>query len=81
MSALSLATLGVQCEARSLSMATLGVFCLDEAVITTNLPGGGSSKKLRKHIPGVTSNYSLALREDEELLEMIQSLLSTGYKF
>ena len=50
-------------------------------IVDPDLTGGGSSKKLRKHIPGVTGNYSLALREDDELLEMIQGLLSSGYKF
>ena len=63
-------------------MASLGVFCGDPVIVElAPVAGGGSSKKLRKHIPGVTGNYSIALREDDELLEMIQGLLSSGYKF
>lgn len=54
MSALSLATLGVQCQTRAVSMATLGVFCFEEDLIT--------------HTYDRFRYYTdLAIREDEEL--------------
>ena len=70
MSALSLATLGVQCTSRALSMASLGVFCGDlVALVETNLPKGGSQSR-NKSINRLTQ----ALREDEEILSLVQAV-------
>ena len=35
-------------------------------------PGGGS-KKSRRQLPGITSNRAIAIREDEEVLAMLEA--------
>lgn len=40
------------------------------------LPGGGT-KRTRRHVPGVTSNRSIAFREDEEILAMLEAYFGT----
>ena len=81
MSAGGLARLGVRCADASTGIATLGVFCgaLVPPVDDTRGPGGGS-KRSSIQVPGVTSNRSLAMREDEEIIAVIQALLSSRRK-
>ena len=47
------------------------------AVVDEARPGGGTGRRTRKHVPGITSNYAIAMREDEELIAMLQAWYST----
>ena len=42
--------------------------------------GGGPGKAKRRHIPGVTGNRTLAMREDEEIVVILQALLASRRK-
>ncbi len=75
MSALSIATLGVQCESRPVSMATLGVFCFEDVIERV-----GGHGKTRRRAPGITSNRNLAMTEDEEIVVILQALLASRRK-
>ena len=57
---------------------TLSWICCD-AVATVpevGLPGGGSHKS-RRQVPGITSNRSIAMREDEEIIAVLQALVAS----
>ncbi len=69
MSAGGLARLGVRCADASTGMATLGVFCGDLVELDTR--GGGEPG----YFPGV--GHKLAMREDEEILAMLESYFNT----
>ena len=79
MSAGGLARIGIRCADASTGMATIGIFCGDISELDTRLPGGGS-KKSRIHVPGVTSNRALAIREDEEVVAVLMALLNSRTK-
>lgn len=40
-------------------------------------PGGGTGKKSKRHVPGITSNRAIAMREDEELMAMLEAYFGT----
>jgi len=63
MSALSLATLGVQCKARALSMATLGVFCIEDL----------GTRTYRDFWREYYDDW--AIREDEEMILFVRAFL------
>lgn len=46
-------------------------------VIEDGIAIGGGTKRSRRHVPGVTSNRSIAFREDEELLAMLEAYFNT----
>lgn len=74
MSAGGLARIGVRCADASTGMATIGVFCGDIAELDTRLPGGAG--KSRRYIPGITGNRKLAMMEDEDIVVILQAILS-----
>lgn len=74
MSAGGLARLGVRCADASTGMATLGVYC--GALVVPPIgpqPGGGES---RRKFPSEHPNKAIAMREDEDIIAVIQALLS-----
>lgn len=81
MSAGGLARIGIRCADPSTGIATIGIFCgaFVPPIDPGTLPGGGQSKA-RVHVPGVTSNRSLAMREDEEIVAVLQALISSRRK-
>lgn len=82
MSAGGLARIGIRCADASTGIATIGIFCgafVPPVVDDTRGPGGGS-KRSRIQVPGVTSNRSIAMREDEEIVAVIQALLESRHK-
>lgn len=69
MSALGLASLGVQCQDRALGMATLGVFC-------SETPGGAEGFDYESDYEIIRRNRLRQLRrEDDELLGVITAFL------
>jgi hypothetical protein len=79
MSAGGLARLGVRCADASTGMATIGVFCGELVELDQRLPGGGS-KRSRQQVPGITSNRAIAMREDEEIIAVLQAFLASRRK-
>jgi len=66
MSALSLASLGVICNARSFSMASLGVFCLaDEAAVVVPILSAGGA--------GYTHEI-----DERDVLDIVSLLIASG---
>jgi len=48
------------------------------AVITPPPPPiGGGTKRSRRQVPGITGNRSIAMREDEEVLAMLEAYFNT----
>lgn len=41
------------------------------------ITGGGTSKRSRRHVPGITGNRAIAMREDEEVLVMLEAYFNT----
>ena len=92
MSALSLATLGVQCNKRAVAMATLGVIC--GAVVVVSIPDpivlvetksvSGTSKRIsqdhfqRKLPIEERVLYSQLYAEDEEVISIVVAMINTG---
>lgn len=80
MSALSLATLGVQCsDTRALSMATLGVFCGDVVeqpeVQPDGVPGGATSSPWRQQEIERKWRIREQITEEEEILVVLAAFL------
>ena len=61
--------MGVRCADASTGIATIGVFCGD--IVELDTRGGGDSA----YLPGL--GHKLALREDEEILAMLESYCNT----
>ena len=41
------------------------------------LPGGGTGGRTRRHVPGITGTRAIAMREDEEVLAMLEAYFNT----
>jgi hypothetical protein len=41
---------------------------------------GSGSGKSRRHVPGITSNRALAMREDDEIIAVLMAYLSSRHK-
>lgn len=61
---------------------TLGWICCDitPPVVDEGLRPGGGSRRSRTQVPGVTSNRALAMREDEEIVAVLQAFLASRRK-
>lgn len=85
MSALGMATLGVQCTDKALGMSSLGLFCDELPPIQPPTGGGGSGPGIG--LPGENyynqapprikdpNKYEQALQEDEEMLMIFKSII------
>lgn len=73
MSALGMASLGTQCSNVALGMASLGVFC--DTVIQVPDTGAGAR---RSRINQDAIHRKRLLREDDELITIILSAISSG---
>lgn len=73
MSALGLASVGVQCEDKALGMASLGLFC-GAAVIQEPEEHGSWSKRKREEV----LHHKRLVREDEELIAVVIAAISNG---
>jgi hypothetical protein len=65
------------CDVRE---STNSWICCGVAVADTGPQPGGGSKRSRIHVPGVTSNRALAMREDEEVVAVLMALLNSRTK-
>lgn len=73
MSALGMATLGVQCQNKALGMATLGVFCGEkqkEVPIPNTVYGGGIGKRA----PSREGVY----RDDMDIIALVVAAIESG---
>jgi hypothetical protein len=72
---------GIFCFNQPIGIATDGLFCdTGAAIVPDTTVGGGKGRKRREYIPGVTSNYELAMAEDEEIVAVLEALLASRYK-
>jgi hypothetical protein len=78
MSALGMASLGVQCEDKALGMASLGVFCVTVIAVPKDDIGKKSYPFVRHQIVDEHWTMDQIQRDDEEVLAVIVAAVKTG---
>lgn len=80
MSALGMASLGVQCQDKALGMSSLGLFCDGVVVVDepTTYPGGGG--RGTSYAPYKLPKYDIEQiqREDEEIIAIVIAAIEAG---